>query len=262
MEALRAKLKSRDGASILLALLFMLVCMMVAASILMAAVSNAGRVRSGREEHQKYLVLSSALQLVCGELDGAAYCGKYNYERREEDEDGDGIGDYHIHTYTQQKGSFTFNGGLEEKILPLVNDLDRIFADQFVLDADEQMPGDLYYYTKREDSAMQPRGPFTLTLTADVDPSILPDRVGAAKEVTITEEVTITVELEKPSGILHVTAALGSKDASGYIYTMEAELEPDNRPENILKLGTVAGIDTETVKITWRLVSVTKGAGV
>ena len=48
MKTLREKLHSQSGASILLALLFLLVCMMTAASILMAAVSNAGKLRSNR----------------------------------------------------------------------------------------------------------------------------------------------------------------------------------------------------------------------
>ena len=42
--------------------------MMVSASILMAAVSNAGKLRSGQEEQQRYLTLASALRLVCDEL--------------------------------------------------------------------------------------------------------------------------------------------------------------------------------------------------
>ena len=46
MNTLRKKLHSQRGASILLALLFLLVCMMAAASVLMAAVSNAGKSRS------------------------------------------------------------------------------------------------------------------------------------------------------------------------------------------------------------------------
>ena len=64
MERLREKLKSQCGASILLALLFLLLCMMVAASVLMAAASNAGKLCSNQEEHQKYLTVSSALWLV------------------------------------------------------------------------------------------------------------------------------------------------------------------------------------------------------
>ena len=41
MGSIRGKLRSQRGASILLALLFLLACMMVAASVLMAAASNA-----------------------------------------------------------------------------------------------------------------------------------------------------------------------------------------------------------------------------
>ena len=42
MKKLKGKFHSQSGASAVLALLFLLVCMMVAASVLMAAVSNAG----------------------------------------------------------------------------------------------------------------------------------------------------------------------------------------------------------------------------
>lgn len=73
MKQLREKLHSQNGASILLALLFLLVCMMAAASILMAAVSNAGKIRSNYEEQQQYLALSSAIRLVSSQLERAAY---------------------------------------------------------------------------------------------------------------------------------------------------------------------------------------------
>ena len=46
MRQLIQKLRSQSGASILLALLFLLVCMLAAATVLMAAVSNAGKIRS------------------------------------------------------------------------------------------------------------------------------------------------------------------------------------------------------------------------
>ena len=44
--AISQKLHSQRGASLLLALLFLLLCSMVAASILMAAAANAGKYRS------------------------------------------------------------------------------------------------------------------------------------------------------------------------------------------------------------------------
>lgn len=77
MERLGKKLHSERGASLVMALLLLFVCMMVAASILAAASSNAGKHRSNRVEQQKYLTLSSALRLVCDELERAEYTGKY-----------------------------------------------------------------------------------------------------------------------------------------------------------------------------------------
>lgn len=77
MKRLKAKLHSERGASILLALLMFLVCVMVAASVLAAAASNAGKVRSNRTEQQKFLNLSSAIQLVADEIQRAEYTGKY-----------------------------------------------------------------------------------------------------------------------------------------------------------------------------------------
>lgn len=49
--ALKRKLQSQRGASLLLALLFLVLCSLVSATILMAAVSNAGKARSNLREH-------------------------------------------------------------------------------------------------------------------------------------------------------------------------------------------------------------------
>ena len=73
------KLKSQHGASFLLALLFFLVCSMVASSILMSSVSNAGKINSNKDEHQKYLILSSAVNLICDDLNNSYYKGSYTY---------------------------------------------------------------------------------------------------------------------------------------------------------------------------------------
>lgn len=75
----RRKVRSQRGASLLLALLFLLICAMVGASILMAAASNAGKHRSNLTEHQTYLALSSAVSLLCDELNAAQYQGQYKY---------------------------------------------------------------------------------------------------------------------------------------------------------------------------------------
>ena len=103
------KMKTCRGASILMALLFLLVCMLVASSVLMAAASNSGKLRSNQQEQQKYLALSSALRLVCDELTAAEYTGQYEYGITPHviyDEDGHGSIDYYIHTYKQLVGQF------------------------------------------------------------------------------------------------------------------------------------------------------------
>lgn len=81
MDSAAKKLKSSRGASMVLALVFLLVCVMVGSSVLMAAASNGGRSRSNRQEQQMYLVLSSALQLVADDLNGAEYTCQVNCER-------------------------------------------------------------------------------------------------------------------------------------------------------------------------------------
>lgn len=75
MERLGKKLRSERGASLLLALLMLLVCMMVGSSVLAAAASNAGKARSNRTEQQRYLNLTSAIQLVADEIARAEYTG-------------------------------------------------------------------------------------------------------------------------------------------------------------------------------------------
>ena len=80
MEALKKKLNSSRGASILLAMLFMLLCVLVAASVVMAASSNLGKTKSNREEQQKYLTLSSAMNMLIDELESVEYVGQYEYE--------------------------------------------------------------------------------------------------------------------------------------------------------------------------------------
>lgn len=85
MERLGKKLRSERGASILLALLMFLVCAMVGATVLAAAVSNAGKARSNRTEQQKFLNLTSAVQLVADEIaNKATYTGKYTVWEWEE----------------------------------------------------------------------------------------------------------------------------------------------------------------------------------
>ena len=73
MRALRQKLNSQRGASILIAMVFFLLCLTVGAVVLTAATANAGRLASRRQEEQNYLTVSSAARLLRDELAGAEF---------------------------------------------------------------------------------------------------------------------------------------------------------------------------------------------
>lgn len=64
LNKIKSKLKSRKGASIILALFLMLVCGFSAAAVLTAASSNIGRYAYLREYNQQYLAISSAAQML------------------------------------------------------------------------------------------------------------------------------------------------------------------------------------------------------
>lgn len=240
MEALRKKLNSSRGASILLALLFLLVCMMVGASVLMAAVSNAGKLRGNREEQQKYLTLSSALTLLCDELEGVEYVGKYRYGRVQVQVEevtgytdaGDPIWtwvDDHVrHYYWQEPGELRKKGGASwdlNKTLPFCNDLDVIFADHFEVPDGEAVAIDKYVYTPLNKATIQPQSPHTVT----VGPK---SGIDAGTYGRLADEVTVKAELNA-KGEITLTATFTADDS----YIMEAVLKPSGKPENIIVLS-------------------------
>ncbi len=67
------KLKSNRGASIIIALLVLLVCVTAGAAALTAASANAGRYTHMRRDQQRYLAVSSAVKLVREELAGQSF---------------------------------------------------------------------------------------------------------------------------------------------------------------------------------------------
>jgi hypothetical protein len=73
MERVQTKLHSSSGASLVIALLFLLLCLTVGAVILTAAASNAGRMSHARANQQAYLTVSSAAELVREELEGLIF---------------------------------------------------------------------------------------------------------------------------------------------------------------------------------------------
>lgn len=75
MTSLSQKLHSQRGASILLALMFFLICGFVGAVVLGSAVTNAEKVQGRTEEQQAYYAVSSAALLIRDALDGASCVG-------------------------------------------------------------------------------------------------------------------------------------------------------------------------------------------
>lgn len=70
MKKLLAKLNSRSGASILLALLLFLVCALAGAAAITASASNVGRYSYLEGDQQQYLSAASAAKLIRAQLDG------------------------------------------------------------------------------------------------------------------------------------------------------------------------------------------------
>lgn len=79
MNKLNIKLQSKRGASIMLALLLFLVCILAGVAALTAASANMGRHSYMRETQQKYLAVSSAAKLIREQLNGMELTCEYTY---------------------------------------------------------------------------------------------------------------------------------------------------------------------------------------
>lgn len=112
MNKFRDKLKNQSGASMIIALLFFLLCAMIGSSVLMASASNMGKSRSNEEQHQTYLALSSAVRLICDDIANSTYTGKYTYTVTTT---GEGDDKKTTTSLTQQDG--TYSGKLSDMIL-------------------------------------------------------------------------------------------------------------------------------------------------
>lgn len=241
MRKIREKLRSQNGASILLALLFFLLCGMVGASVLMAAASNAGKSRSSREEQQKYLTLSSALQLVCDELTSAKYTAVFSLEKTEEIMKNVGTEteqkwelDHYKYYYKQTDGVYT--GKFPENVLPLRNALNKLFAAKRPLPWNTTSGENEYEYSSTLGTTNGES--FELTLAVDKN-----DEPGLAQPV----KVTVTLE---GNYRLSLKASL-EDDAT---YAMYVTLPPTGMP-------TLTAGQTSSAPIGWTLGQIKRGAG-
>ena len=97
------RLKNNSGATILMALLLILLATAVGAAVLTAAVSAARHLRSDREAQQNYLTVSSAAELIRDSITGQTYQRTLTkYYKYVETTDGEGnvTGGYYVHDYT------------------------------------------------------------------------------------------------------------------------------------------------------------------
>ena len=258
------KLKSRRGASILLALVFVLLCVMVGTSILAAASSNAGRTRSNHDEQQIYLALSSSLRLVADELTAHPYIGAAQYDcTRAEQLDSSGNvvtdpvtgGPVYVYTYTFHgaKGSMTgaslgsiFTSYLDQVFAGY---LDAHFSEFSLTDDDTHKYGKNFSTTASEQS-------FDLELTPAAGSPL--EDYKAKVNVTIRSGFRIE---------LHANlTALPNADASEMYdnYYMEVTLSPDSdMPVLTAPTGSAVGLDQSAVitnaDFTWTMGAITSG---
>ncbi|MDR0952412.1 MAG: hypothetical protein LBM18_05755 [Oscillospiraceae bacterium] len=73
MKALRAKLKSENGVTIVMALIFFLICAIIGGIVLTSSYANAGRLATARAERQAHLTIGSAAELLRAEILGSRY---------------------------------------------------------------------------------------------------------------------------------------------------------------------------------------------
>lgn len=289
MKNVRAKLRSQRGASILLALLFLLVCMLAAASVLMAAVSNAGKIQSNYQEQQRYLALSSALRLVAEELERAEYRGWYTVKTWTETRtvtrpDGSKITfSTNYYSVQQDLGAFSCghlskldgdgktptNGGtpLNQEVLTFRRELDGLFAREFTGTGWKPLSGDQIASlpTNPGDGSTPATRILTVSVTGDEE---LAKQLGP-----------VTVEADMGQNLrIHLKATLEPDGAGGPAYVMEAELAPSdnidftvNYPGNRLPKNEPGGggVDVvgnseksdKTEPVTWRLDWITRQTG-
>lgn len=247
MKRLYKKLHSQEGASILLALLLFLLCAMVAASILAAAVSNAGKNRSNRIEQQKYLTLTSALQLICDKLEQLEYTGVYTVTEWEVTTEekiidlNDPSKPVTATTETiesfffciQETGDYGSKGtdGSEgfNKLISFINALDKVFGEKFPMDPAGGDNG----YNRLFSPEVEPPREFSLTVELPEYDSTGNNIKGYPyKEIAgpaaykVDSVVTVTVKLESTNHIT-LTAWLGVSDTASDKTKVIAELVAD-----------------------------------
>lgn len=243
IRGMRRKLNNQNGASLLLALLFLLICVMVSASILMASVSNAGKHSSNLEEHQTYLALSSAVSLLCDELNRTEYCGQYSYWETEQtitNPDDGTESTVTLRHFKQLNGAYEQIGTGKNGYLDFVlsSDFDAIFAEEIQKKLDH---GNGFQTFQVKSGAVLPHH---LTIT--------PELGSHQTQISLDEsEIGIKLNVVEKSCAIELTAVLGD-------YQICAELTPTtNKPT--LPVTLSEGKQQKSEPLRWEIGWITVG---
>jgi len=83
MKSIARKTKDNSGATIIMALLFMLICVMVGAILLATAGTAARDVSHQRDQQKAYLAVSSAVSLLKSDIENCKFYKGYDPEKLE-----------------------------------------------------------------------------------------------------------------------------------------------------------------------------------
>lgn len=196
MNALRRKLNSTRGASMLIALIYFLAAIAVGTVVLVAASSDAGRVAHNMDDQREFFAVESAVALVKDDFKNArftAYCSEGYTETvvEDKDENDEVIGQHkeisdEYETADPNDASVSGSSILAKKVGDLASlwlETASVCSESTLRDLDDE-----------------------LSFTADVDD--LPAVIGS---ITIDEDTwDITVALETESGSNAVTLFFGA----------------------------------------------------
>lgn len=240
MEALKKKFKSSGGASLLIAMMFMLVCMTVGVSVFMAADANAGKAASNRDEQKKYLALSSAVKLLVDELESVEFYGVYSYEMTGFDEEGASVtppdpAHHYQHFYKLEEDSITgsavlmrrrtdaplasFDADLMADLMPLFQNMEHILRTTFKTRVIEHM---------HENNDSRPEDfsdPDDLTALGEGPAMVSSCRLYVDVEDVYEDEYTAIVDVTLYETRIRLAAHLEGDD-----YLVKAELETEGSP--------------------------------
>ncbi len=236
--ALKRKLKSQRGASMLLALMFLLICMMVTSSILVASVSNSAKNHSNMEQHQQYMTISSAMSAICDELNRSAYRGQYTYRVEEEivnDAEGNYLYTIYHYFFHQQDGSYqiqdtTTEAYLKKIVLP---NFDGMFGAEIKRLQEILKQGKAHSTLELTVNGPAPKTKYSLTVEPETKTPL--DQPPVEVELQITEEY-----------IIELRATLGD-------YRMQAELTPKTGKPTLKNPTPQGAAIQQTEPLQWEI---------